>query len=246
MTAQGSEPIRYFVCHMQKTAGTTLRNRLAPSFREDEIYPNKIDRGDPLEAVISVQELERRWEARNGAYRLLTGHFPRRTVERFGVPFTTMTVLRHPVERTLSFLRHQAARGQRGATADTPLVEIYEDPFRFEKMIQNHMVRMLSLTPDEMVEGDGVLSTVPYTSERLDMAKEGLAALDLFGLQEHFEDFCAEIAAHFGLTVGPPVRENTTEDQDVPAGLIDRIAEDNALDVALYEHAVSLHQAAHA
>ena len=62
-----------------------------------------------------------------------------------------MTVLRHPVDRTLSFLRHQAERRQRGATEDTPLVEIYEDPFRFRHMIQNHMVRTLSLSPEEML-----------------------------------------------------------------------------------------------
>ena len=104
-----------------------------------------------------------------------------------------MTVLRDPVERTLSFLRHQAERRQRGATEDTPLVEIYEDPFRFEAMIQNHMTRMLSLTPDEMGPGDGVLTTVPYTRERLEMAKEALAGLDLFGLQSRFDEFCGEL-----------------------------------------------------
>ncbi len=157
-----------------------------------------------------------------------------------------MTVVRHPVERTLSFLRHQAERRQRGATEDTPLVEIYEDPFRFEKMIENHMVRTLSLTPDEMLVGDGVLSTVPYTSERLDQAKESLASLELFGIQEHFEEFCGELAARYRLDLGEPLRTNTTEPGDVPPGLADRIAEDNALDMELYEFACRLDQQRHA
>jgi hypothetical protein len=157
------------------------------------------------------------------------------------VPFITLTVLRHPVERTLSFLRHQAQRRQRGATEDTSLVEIYEDPFRFEKMLQNHMVRMLSLTPDEMVPGDGVLAPVPYTRERLEMAKTALEQLDLFGLQPRLDEMCDELTSRYGLVLGPPVRSNTTEPRETPPGLADRIAEDNALDMELYEYACDLY-----
>ena len=38
---------RYFVAHMQKTAGTTLRDRLRASFTDDEIYPNAHRRSRP-------------------------------------------------------------------------------------------------------------------------------------------------------------------------------------------------------
>ena len=230
---------------MQKTAGTTLRDRLRASFTEREIYPNATDGPDARVAVISVRHLQERWVARGDEVRLLTGHFPIRTVELFDVPFVTLTVLRHPVERTLSFLRHQAARRQRGATEDTPLVEIYADPFRFEAMIQNHMVRMLSLAPDEMGPGDGVLTTVPYDGERLDRAKEGLRNLDLFGLQPHLDEFCDELGRRYGLDVGPPLRINTTDPAAVPAGLEDRIAEDNALDMELYRYACLLYEEGH-
>ncbi len=162
-----------------------------------------------------------------------------------GAQFVTMTVLRDPVERTLSFLRHQAERSQRGATKDTPLVEIYEDPFRFAAMIQNHMVRILSLTPEEMVEGDGVLTQVPYTSARLEMAKEALASLDRFGIQERFEQFCSELSADYGLDVGEPLRTNTTEPVELPSGFADRIAADNALDMDLYDFACRLYEERH-
>jgi hypothetical protein len=232
---------RFFVAHMQKTAGTTLRDRLRTSFADDQIYPNASDGSDPRIAVISVSHLRNRWAARGERIRLLTGHFPVRTPELLGVPFVTMTIVRHPVERTLSFLRHQADRRQRGATEDTPLVEIYEDRFRFVHMIQNHMVRTLSLSPEEMLEDDGVLTPVPYTRERLERAKEGLANLDLFGLQHRFEEFCDELARRYGLDVGQPLRSNTTEPGDVSDGLADRIAEDNALDMELYDYACSLY-----
>jgi hypothetical protein len=222
-----------------------LRDRLRASFTDEEIYPNETDGPDARHAVISVSHLRKRWEARGDKIRLLTGHFPVRTVELLDAPFVTVTVLRHPVDRTLSFLRHQATRRQRGATEDTPLVDIYEDPFRFDAMIHNHMVRMLSIAPDEMGPGDGALATVPYTHERLDRAKAALAALDLFGLQEHFDEFCAELGGRYGLDVGAPLRVNVTEQGETPPGLADRIAADNALDMELYEYACRLYRERH-
>ena len=235
-----------FVAHMQKTAGTSLRDRLRASFTDEEIYPNETDGPDARHAVISVSHLRKRWAVRGDEIRLLTGHFPVRTVELLDAPFVTVTVLRHPVERTLSFLRHQAARRQRGATEDTPLVEIYEDPFRFDAMIHNHMARMLSLAPEEMGPGDGVLATVPYTSERLDRAKDALAALDLFGLQEHFDEFCDRARESLRApTCGAALRPTRPRPAPTPTGLEDRIANDNALDMELYEYACRLYEERH-
>jgi hypothetical protein len=112
-------------------------------------------------------------------------------------------------------------------------------------MIRNHMVRMLSLAPEEMLAHDGVLTRVAYTKERLQRAKEALAGLDVFGLQESFEAFCDELSAHYGLELGEPVRSNTTERAEVPDGLAERIAEDNALDMELYEFACALYRERH-
>lgn len=238
---------RFFIAHMQKTAGTTLRDRLRGTFADEQVYPNATDGPDARVAVISVSHLQERWRARGDEIRLLTGHFPIRTPELLGADarFVTLTVLRDPVERTLSFLRHQAQRRQRGATEDTPLTEIYEDPFRFEAMVQNHMTRMLSLSPEEMAYGDGVLATVPYTSDRLERAKEALAAIDLFGLQHRLEELCTELTSRYGLQLGGPRRSNTTEATDADPGLVARIAQDNALDVELYRYACELYERRH-
>lgn len=239
--------LRFFVAHMQKTAGTTLRDRLRATFTEDQIYPNGSDGPDGRISVISVKHLQECWARRGAEIRLLTGHFPVRTVELLDPPaeFVTTTILREPVDRVLSFLRHQAARRQRGATEDTPIVEIYEDPFRFTAMIQNHMTRMLSMTPEEIEAGDGVLGTVPYDDARLEMAKEALAALPLFGLQSHLEEFCTELGDRYGLDTGSPLRSNTTDPGEVPAGFAERIAEDNRLDMELYDYACRLYAERH-
>ena len=245
--ARPDPDLRFFVAHMQKTAGTSLRDRLRATFTEEQIYPNGTDGDDARVSVISVSHLEERWRVRGHEIRLLTGHFPVRTVEVLDPPasFVTMTVLRDPVDRVLSFLRHQAERRQRGAAEDTPLWDIYRDPFRFDAMIHNHMTRMLALAPEEFGPGDGVLTTVPYDQARLETAQEALANLDLFGLQHRLDEFCGELEARFGLDVGEPLRSNTTTRDDVPEGLVERIREDNALDVELYDYACRLYEERH-
>jgi hypothetical protein len=100
---------------------------------------------------------------------------------------------------------------------------------------------MLSLSPAEMLTHDGVLTPIAYTRDRLELAKEALAGLDLFGLQDRFEEFCDALASRYRLDAGEPLRSNTTEPTEVPDGLADRIAEDNSLDVQLYEYACSLY-----
>ncbi len=63
----------------------------------------------------------------------------------------------------------------------------------------------------------------------------------MIGLQESFEDFCRELAARYDLDLGEPRFANRTQPVDVDSALRDRIAEDNALDIELYEFAVALH-----
>jgi hypothetical protein len=156
------------------------------------------------------------------------------------VPFTTITVLRPPVERTLSYLRHQ--RKLNRADGGKTLEQIYDDPFRFNGLIRNHMTRMLSMTTDELVAGDGVLSDVADTPERLARAKDALTRLDHFGLQPRFEELCSEVSARYGIDLGEPLRSNATDPIEAPEGLVERIAADNALDMALYDEALRFYE----
>ena len=57
-------PTRFFIAHMQKTAGTTVRDRLRASFTDDQIYPSAGDGPDIRHAVISVDYLLDRWATR--------------------------------------------------------------------------------------------------------------------------------------------------------------------------------------
>jgi hypothetical protein len=221
----------YFFLHLQKTAGTALWKRLKHQYDESEIFPGPGDGAFP-NSVLVVDNLVERWRLRGGEIKVVTGHFPLCTTELLGAQFTTLTIVRDPIERTLSALRHH--REKTPADQDKSLEEIYEEPFRFE-LVHNHMVKMLSLTVDEMQ--DGALTHVEFTPERLARAKQRLAEIDAVGLQENFDDFCAQLTRRFGWNLGPPQFANRTQPVDVDAAFRNRIASDNADDIELYEFA---------
>ena len=230
------EPTLFFFVHLQKTAGTSLWMRLQRHFPREQLYPTLASKGD-VSAVIDVDHLLRSWRAHKEELRVVTGHFPLCTAELLGVPFTTMTVLRDPVDRTLSYLRHH--RSFVTEDANRSLSQIYDDPFRFDGFIHNHMVKMLSLTTDEM--SNGALTHVEFTTAHLDRAKANLESIDVVGLQDDFESFCTELTQRFGWKLGRPAHTNRTDPvAEEEAGLRDRIVSDNALDLELWEHAREL------
>lgn len=243
-----TEPHRFFFVHLLKTGGTTLFTRVGGDpeieldhevpFAEAEIYPNATD-GDVFTVApqLSVEQLQKRWAERSGEIRIVMGHFPMCTAELLGVPFTTITVLREPVERTLSFLRHH--KKLTPADRDLPLEAIYEDEFRYKGLIENHMVKMFSLGADEMT--DGMLTRVDFTPEHLERAKANLASVDVLGLQDDFEAFCGDLESRYGWELGEPMFTNRTLPIEVPDSFRARIAADNALDVALWEYAQQLY-----
>ena len=230
------ERIRYFFCHLQKTAGTSLFRRLERQFGARHLYPGPGD-GTMAESVLSVPHLLERWRARRDDVDVVTGHFPLCTRELLGARFITFTLLREPVERTLSYLRHH--RRLIASDRDKPLEAIYDDPFRFQGLIQNHMVKMLSLTTDEM--RGGALTRVSFTRERLARAKSQLETVDVVGIQEEFESFCAELRDRLGFGgLGQPVMANRTSTFPVSPEFRARIARDNAHDAELYRFAREL------
>ena len=228
-------PTRFFFVRLQKTASTSLMQRVRRHFPRDVIYPNATD-GDVVASVISVDHLLERWAARQGEIRFVHGHFPLCTTELLGGSFTTLTILRHPLQRTLSYLRHH--RDLTPADAELSLEDVYDDDFRFNGLVHNHMTKMLSLLPDEM--DAGALTRVSFDRARLERAKRRLEGVDAVGLQENFNEFCDELARRYGWNLGDPVRVNRSSGEEASAKLQERILEDNTSDLELYQHAREL------
>jgi len=231
------DPQRFFFVHVQKTAGTTLLIRLGEQFAPEQIYPDDTD-GDKFGNMpqMNVDHLLERWPTRRDDVRVIAGHFPLCTTELLGEPFTTFSVLREPVERTLSYLRHH--RKLTPADQHLSLEEVYEDPDRMSRFIHNHMVKMFGMTAEEMT--GWVMTNIEFGPEHLQRAKERLAGIDVVGLQEDFETFCQELERRFDWDLGPSVVANDTPHEVVSDAFRARIAAENAMDVELYEYACDL------
>ena len=231
-----SGPPRYFFVHLQKTAGTALFKRLRHQFGTDGVYPLPDEQGTP-EVVLDVGHLQRRLADLGSQIKVVTGHFPLATVDVLGGGFATFTVLRDPVERVLSFLRHQREVEPRFAGAS--LEQVYADPVATGGLVANHMVKMLSLSAGEMTQG--ALTPVTVDDARVERAAHNLVhRIDVMGLQERFDEFCADLEATFGWDLGDPLFMNRTRPAEATAALRDRIARDNASDLALYRFACDL------
>jgi hypothetical protein len=229
----------WFFVHLHKTAGTSLLQRLRMALSREAVYPTVSDNWTYF-ATMNLDLLRHRFAEHVDRIRVVTGHFPLCTTELLGAPFVTFTVLRDPVERTLSALRDMRERDaeHRGK----PLREIYADPVKFRCLIQNHMVKMLAMTLEEMTD-DGFLTVLDLDTDHLERAKRNLVErIDLWGVQEHFEEFCDDLMRISGWDLGPPQFANPSTPYPAEAGLRERIAEDNQLDVELYRFAVELRE----
>jgi hypothetical protein len=230
-------PDRFFFLHMQKTAGTSLLHHLRQVFRDDQIVPNPVHAG---EAGINsdVDQLCASMTERPEAVRLVAGHFPLCTLDLIdGADFRVFTVLRDPVERTLSLLRQR----QEMIDPDRTLEEIYADGQVLHGLIHNHMVKMLSLQASEMKRGMYTMMTA--TDDHLERAKKALVErVEVVGLQSDFASFCTRLEMKFGwdLKMDAPVRWNRTTPTPVSDWFRAHIAHDNAIDVELYQFAESL------
>jgi hypothetical protein len=176
--------------------------------------------------------------------RLYTGHWPYVAGELLGDDLFAFTMLRDPVERTISLLRqHRAslrANDVPGA-ADLTLEAVYEDPMFFEPFVHNHQTRIFSMTRED--EPRGYLHVIDVDDRRLELAKRNLARIDVVGLTEEYPSFVAELSRRSGLAIEVGRNSNVTRaDQKDPVGesFRRRIAADNRFDVELYEHAREL------
>jgi hypothetical protein len=233
----GAERERYFFMHLPKTAGMSLFQRLIHHHGERAVYPLPADRGRSG-TYMNIDYLRDTFAVHGDSLRVIAGHFPLCIDEILGVHLTTFTMLRDPVERTLSLLRQHQQQDQE--FRDSSLDDIYANPTLLHGLIHNFMVKCLTVTADE-IERD-VMTMVPYDRARLERAKDNLEhRVELFGVQEDFDEFCRQLSHRFRWDLGiEPSYTNSTAAMDAPDDFRERIAHDNALDVELYRFAKEL------
>jgi hypothetical protein len=230
---------KFFFIHVMRTGGTTFEQQLRRGFPRAEVYPDPdvdFPEGDIMQHL-EVAYLLGLPAARLDAIRLFYGHFPFAVTEMLGRDLVTLTVLRDPVERTISLLR--VMREQRPAWQALTLEQIYDDANMFPRLIHNHQTKIFSITRDD--EPRSYRDEIAVDGARLEIAKRNLARVDVIGLTEQYGEFLASLRDRFGWQLSEDARLNAAggAPEESPA-LRHRIAADNAIDIAFYDYARNL------
>ncbi len=250
MTADTS-PVLFI--HLMKTGGTTLMRNLRETFALEEIYPYRDldlryeDGQLDIQHHFSVPYLLTISKERWAQIRVLTGHFPYVVQEILGRDFLTVTILREPVERTISLLRQfkrnqpwEDPAGLQPRAART-LEAVYDEPLVFGPLIQNHQTKIFSMTTAD--NPHTYTDVIEVTQSRLELAKTNLAQIDVVGVLENFQEFLRETQERFGWRIVQGARKNATPESDmepIDPDLRRRIAADNAIDIEFYAYAKEL------
>lgn len=232
-----------FFIHVMKTGGSTVKWQLRRANPGRTMYPTSQRDGDTIDANLLVAPLLGLDAERRAELRVVAGHYPWFATLAFpGARVATM--LRHPVDRTISFLKH--ARLHHPGQSEMDLESLYADRFNRECFVLNHQTKVFALDPDDLDDGSqnfltaSVLVPVAMTQGRLDTAKERLAGVDLVGVHERHDAFVAGLAGHVGIDRREGERFRDSEPEPVPPSLVERILEDNQLDLDLWEWACEL------
>ncbi len=230
---------RFFFIHIMKTAGASFRQHAYANFGPGEVYPTKELDADLQLANWSIEYVTSLPTERRERTRVYTGHFPFATVELMGLDLITLTILRDPVDRTISRLSQRRHFDEQSRSLR--LEEVYEDPFFFPTHIHNHQSKIFAMTTEDRLES--FMDVIDVDEQRLEIAKANLDQVDVVGLQERFDEFLEEVEQRYGwrfraVRHGHGVPPVTSE---IPRSFRRRIAEDNAADVAFYEHARDLY-----
>ena len=234
---------QFFFIHVMKTAGTTFVRQLQQEFAPEAIYPARsVDWTDEhdYDVYINIPRLLALTPERRAGIRVFTGHFPYMVCDLVAPGCTTLSVLREPVARTVSVLKHFKRVEPR--FRDSTLEAIYDDRQIFRFFVENHQTKVFSLVPsdDEVAINCGL----SMDDDRYERARASLVQVDVLGLAEAYDDFVDDTRRRFGWWaqgVDRDLRTNvSTEAWDVEPSFRERIAADNAYDVALYEYARGL------
>jgi len=237
----------YFFLHVMKTGGTSMLRHIIDNFPLGRVEPDvrvKLARGEggaPAGAPTypSMERIRSLDDERRREIRVYAGHYPFMVTELVPTD-VTMTVLRDPVERTVSFLRH--CKRYDPTKRPLSLEQIYDGPYDFPLLIRNYQTKLFAMRLTDEAPDRAHLADIEIDAERLEAAKANLATVDVIGLQHRFGEFLRQLEHRYGWTFGAEHQQRVaTEDWPVSASLRQRIVDDNQVDLEFLGFAEELH-----
>ena len=251
------DPTRFFFIHVMKTGGTSFVFQMLANFEPDERYPSAIDRSSPTDVTpyASIPKLLALSPERRARIRVYSGHLPYIASELLGIDVVRLTMLRDPVDRTVSMLKHVKRLFER--YTEFSIDAIYDDEAIFRFYLDNYQTRLFALSAEEReralagADTDAELPAeappLPIDGIRFERAKANLANVDVIGLKERYGDFVDELHTRFGWWPGGvkdhPRANVSSEDWPISPELRRRIADDLSVDMEFYEYAKELIEA---
>ncbi|MCB1689683.1 MAG: sulfotransferase family 2 domain-containing protein [Halioglobus sp.] len=160
---------KFLFIHIMKTGGTSFADIIGNNFPAEERYPDAcIDRDADIfrriEAYLFAPNLVADVNALQGRLRMVRGHVPYAVRTLLHDSYVAMTLLREPVERTLSYLKH--CRRYHSEHQKLALEEIYEDQWFNASFIHNYQTKLFSMSAEETLAEDRLLAGAPELPPR--------------------------------------------------------------------------------
>ena len=217
--------------HIPKTAGTSLRMALETALGPDRVMPSQsyiVRRGGRYPGA---QELHDAMWGVPSDVRLIQGHISLAELKVLAPQAKLLTVLRDPVDRSVSLLKHMKAR-QRGEVSYEELaLDNRGAPWAG---ISNHQAWLLG--------GSAKTSAKSEASRQQDLLANAVAALEemsVVGLTERYPETLTLCETVVGVALGPEKKLNRSDypEASVDSGLLRKLRGWNALDIELYQEA---------
>ena len=234
--------------HIAKTGGTTLSSMVKHAFAPQEIFEtiskdDQVYGGLDLLTYASCERLLRDCDI--GRIRYFTGHIPMGVDRIFGRPAKYIAIVRHPVERLLSYFYFRIQGGDPYLKDGKPIT--FEDYVESggDIIFNNYQVRVISGSADLDAPAGArgaLVAGAAVEARHLEMAKRNI--------EENFLaiaplDQLTELALLLRRIYGWPMRRLQTEYKNptkerpralsISPRLLRIIEERNAHDIALYE-----------
>jgi hypothetical protein len=220
--------------HLPKTAGTTLNRLIEWEYPLTQMYSV-----DPVFFEWSAAHLRNLPEHRLRRMRMFKGHMFFGLHEVLPQPSTYITVLRNPIDRVLSAYYYMST------------YKLHPTYWRLRRegwSVEQYVERS---TRDNVQSK--IIARADYHAQCTEeILKRAIDHLDRYfsvvGLSERFEESLALMKLRFGWQLKSYSSFNVTRARpkkaDLPQALLDRIAEKNKYDLALYEHGKRLFETA--